>query len=80
MEDVQTVMDSIGSERAVICGVSEGGCMSAVFAATYPDRAAGLIMIGTYARRLWAPDYPWAPHPNSGRRSSKRSVTNGADR
>ena len=61
MEDVHAVMDDIGSERAVICGVSEGGCMSAVFAATYPDRAAGLIMIATYARRLWAPDYPWAP-------------------
>ena len=35
--------------------------MSAAFAATYSERAAGLIMIGTYARRLWAPDYPWAP-------------------
>lgn len=61
MEDVHAVMDDIGSERAVICGVSEGGCMSAVFAASHPDRAAGLIMIATYARRLWAPDYPWAP-------------------
>jgi pimeloyl-ACP methyl ester carboxylesterase len=61
MEDVHAVMDSIGSERAVICGFSEGGCMSAVFAATYPQRAAGLIMIGPYARRIWAPDYPWAP-------------------
>ncbi|MBC7928701.1 MAG: alpha/beta fold hydrolase [Bryobacteraceae bacterium] len=61
MEDVHAVMDSIGSQRAVICGVSEGGCMSAVFAATYPQRAAALIMIATYASRLWAPDYPWAP-------------------
>ena len=63
MEDVHAVMDKIGSQRAVICGVSEGGCMSAVFAATYPERVAALIMIGTYARRLWAPDYPWAPTP-----------------
>lgn len=61
MEDVHAVMDAIGSERAVLCGVSEGGCMSAVFAATYPERAAGLVMIATYARRIWAPDYPWAP-------------------
>lgn len=37
--------------------------MSAVFAATYPERAEALIMIGSYARRLWAPDYPWGPKP-----------------
>lgn len=64
MEDVHAVMDTIGSEQAVICGLSEGGCMSAVFAATYPQRAAGLIMIASYARRLWAADYPWAPTPD----------------
>ena len=63
MEDVHAVMDRVGSERAVICGVSEGGCMSAVFAATYPERAEALVMIGSYARRLWAPDYPWGPTP-----------------
>lgn len=42
MEDLHAVMDAIGSERAIICGVSEGGCMSAVFAATYPQRASTL--------------------------------------
>ena len=61
MEDLHAVMDAAESDRAVICGVSEGGCMSAVFAATYPERTLALVMIGTYARRLWAPDYPWAP-------------------
>jgi pimeloyl-ACP methyl ester carboxylesterase len=63
MEDLNTVMRAAGSERAVICGISEGGCMSAVFAATYPERTLGLIMIGTYARRIRATDYPWAPTP-----------------
>jgi hypothetical protein len=55
------VMDAVGSERAVLLGVSEGGPMCALFAATYPERTSALIMIGTYAKRIWAEDYPWAP-------------------
>lgn len=61
MEDVRAVMDAAGSQRAVLCGISEGGCLSAVSAATDAHRSAGLIMIGSYARRIWAADYPWAP-------------------
>jgi pimeloyl-ACP methyl ester carboxylesterase len=59
MDDVRAVMEAAGSERAALLGVSEGGPMCALFAATYPDRTAGLIMYGTYARRSPAPDYPW---------------------
>jgi class 3 adenylate cyclase len=54
-------MDATGSRRAVICGVSEGGPMSALFAATYPERTAGLVMVGTYAKRIRGDDYPWGP-------------------
>jgi class 3 adenylate cyclase len=61
MEDVQAVMDAVGSERAVLYGHSEGGNMSILFAATYPDRTAALILYGCQARGEWAPDYPWAP-------------------
>ncbi|HYP07426.1 MAG TPA: alpha/beta fold hydrolase [Bryobacteraceae bacterium] len=61
MSDVRAVMNAAGSTSAAICGISEGGCMSAVFAATYPEQTKALIMIGSYARRLWATDYPWAP-------------------
>jgi|RhiMetdeSRZDD1v2_1073273.scaffolds.fasta_scaffold352133_2 pimeloyl-ACP methyl ester carboxylesterase len=61
MEDVHAVMDAVGSERAVLFGSSEGGNMSMLFAATYPDRTAGLILHGCQARGEWAPDYPWAP-------------------
>ena len=61
MDDVRAVMDAVGSERAVLCGVSEGGPMSCLFSATYPEKTAALVMIGSYARRLWAEDYPWAP-------------------
>jgi pimeloyl-ACP methyl ester carboxylesterase/DNA-binding winged helix-turn-helix (wHTH) protein len=61
MDDVRAVMTAAGSRRAVLLGVSEGGPMCSLFAATYPEKTEALIMIGTYARRLFAEDYPWAP-------------------
>jgi pimeloyl-ACP methyl ester carboxylesterase len=60
MDDVRAVMDAVGSERAALLGISEGGPMCLLFGATYPDRTTALIMIGAYARRIWAPDQPWA--------------------
>lgn len=63
MDDVRAVMDAVGSERAALLGVSEGGPMCALFAATYPQRASALVMYGSYAKRIWSPDYPWAPTP-----------------
>jgi len=59
MDDVRAVMDAVGSERAALCGYSEGGVMCALFAATYPSRTTGLVMIGSYSRLQMAPDYPW---------------------
>ncbi|PWT92282.1 MAG: hypothetical protein C5B54_03785 [Acidobacteria bacterium] len=61
MDDVRAVMDAVGSQQAILCGVSEGGPMCNLFAATYPERTIGLIMIGTYSKRIWDIDYPWAP-------------------
>ncbi|MBC7899565.1 MAG: alpha/beta fold hydrolase [Saprospiraceae bacterium] len=61
MEDVHAVMDAVGSARAVLIGVSEGGPMCSLFAATYPERTTALVMIGTYAKRIRDDDYPWAP-------------------
>ena len=61
MDDVRAVMDAVGSERAALLGGSEGGSMSALFAATYPERTVALVLLGSFARRVWAPDYPWAP-------------------
>jgi pimeloyl-ACP methyl ester carboxylesterase len=49
MDDVRAVMDAVGSERAVVFGVSEGGPMSMVFAATYPERTIALVLYGTQA-------------------------------
>jgi pimeloyl-ACP methyl ester carboxylesterase len=61
MDDVRAVMEAVGSRRAALLGVSEGGPLCSLFATTYPDRTLALVMIGTYAKRLWAADYPWAP-------------------
>jgi len=61
MDDVRAVMTAAGSPEAVLLGISEGGPMCSLFATTYPEKTRALIMIGTYAKRLWAPDYPWAP-------------------
>ena len=61
MDDVRAVMAAAGSREAVLLGVSEGGPMCGLFATTYPERTRALVMIGTYAKRQWAPDYPWAP-------------------
>jgi pimeloyl-ACP methyl ester carboxylesterase/DNA-binding winged helix-turn-helix (wHTH) protein len=61
MDDVRAVMDAVGSERAALCGVSEGGPMCSLFAATYPEKTLALVMIGTYAKRIRDDEYPWGP-------------------
>jgi class 3 adenylate cyclase len=58
MDDLGAVMDAAGSGRAAIFGISEGGPMSALFAATHPQRVSSLVLYGTFARMLKAPDYP----------------------
>lgn len=58
MDDVRAVMDAVGTERAVMFGLSEGGPMCLMFAATYPARTSSLVLYGTFARLLRAPDYP----------------------
>jgi class 3 adenylate cyclase/alpha-beta hydrolase superfamily lysophospholipase len=61
MDDVRAVMDTVGSERAAIFGASEGGNMSMLFAASYPERTIALATFGSTARRIRVADYPWAP-------------------
>ena len=58
MDDVRAIMDDIGSHRAVLMGISEGAAMSALFAATYPERVSQLILYGGFARGadLWGSD------------------------
>jgi pimeloyl-ACP methyl ester carboxylesterase len=59
LDDVRAVMEAAGSAHAVLLGVSEGGPLCTLFAATYPEKTDALIMIGSYARRLADAEYPW---------------------
>jgi pimeloyl-ACP methyl ester carboxylesterase len=59
MDDVRAILDATGSNRAALVGVSEGGPMSLLYAATYPERTSALVLYGSYARRAWAPDHPF---------------------
>lgn len=58
-DDIRAVMDDIGLERANIFGVSEGGSMACLFAATYPQRVDSLLVWGAQARWIASPDHPW---------------------
>src|SRR5712664_117051 len=49
MDDVRAIMDDIGSKRTTLIGFSEGGALSILFAATYPERLSHLIMFGCFA-------------------------------
>ena len=61
MEDVHVVLNAVGSKQAALFGISEGGSMCALFAATYPERTSALVMSGCYAKWIKDLDYPWAP-------------------
>ncbi|MEO5882303.1 MAG: alpha/beta hydrolase [Caldimonas sp.] len=75
MDDVRAVLDAVGWEQAAIWGISEGGPMAMMFAATYPARTRALLLYGTFARFSRAEDYPygypasvnalWVPHLNT---------------
>jgi pimeloyl-ACP methyl ester carboxylesterase len=58
-DDIRAVMDDVGIERAHIFGVSEGGSMACLFAATYPQRVNSLLVWGAQARWIASPDHPW---------------------
>src|SRR6476660_2612653 len=75
MDDIGAVMDAVGSERAAIFGVSEGGTLSLLFAEAHPDRAEAVVLYGSWARRLAGPDYPYGPSA-----AELDEVVNGMDR
>jgi len=63
VEDLKAVLDSIGSERAVILGSGHGGQLAMLFGVTHPERTAGLVLVNAYARLASAPDYEFGYPP-----------------
>jgi class 3 adenylate cyclase/pimeloyl-ACP methyl ester carboxylesterase len=61
MDDVRAVMDATRSEVAALVGVADGGAMSLLFAATYPQRTFALALFRVRPRYIRMHDYPWAP-------------------
>ena len=74
IDDVRAVMDAAGSERAALLGISEGGPMSVLFAATHPDRVIALVLHGAMGRTTEAPDYPWASPAEALRESASEFI------
>ena len=60
VSDIRTIMDAAESRRAALVGVSDGGAIATLFAATHPERTRALITFGASAKGTSAPDYPWA--------------------
>jgi pimeloyl-ACP methyl ester carboxylesterase len=71
MDDMRAVMDAVGSERAALFGVSEGGPMCMLFAATYPERTSSIVLYGSYAHSGAAPEYEWT-HSDESRVAFRR--------
>jgi class 3 adenylate cyclase len=61
MDDVRAVMDAAGSARAVLFAVGDAGPLCALFAATFPERSVGLVLINSTPRFVRGPDFPWLP-------------------
>jgi pimeloyl-ACP methyl ester carboxylesterase len=74
IDDVGAVMDAAGSERAALFGISEGGPMSVLFAATHPERVSALVLYGAMGRTTEAPDYPWASPAEALRESAAEFI------
>jgi class 3 adenylate cyclase len=59
MDDVTAVMDAAGMTKAALLGPTQGAALSALFAATYPERVSAFIPYGGFARTMWAHDWPF---------------------
>jgi pimeloyl-ACP methyl ester carboxylesterase len=66
VKDIATLMDTLGSERAAMMGLSETGAVALLFAATYPERTSAVVAYGSFAGKGGGgPIYPWVPDPEA---------------
>jgi class 3 adenylate cyclase len=65
MEDLLAVTDATDAKCPALFGFSEGGNLAMTFAAAHPSRVSALVTFGVFAKRIWSPDYPWAPTPEA---------------
>ena len=74
MDDIGTVVDAVGSSRVVVFGFGDGGPLSMLFAATYPQRTAALVLMNTFARIVRTADYPIGLTPEQAENRLRRMV------
>jgi pimeloyl-ACP methyl ester carboxylesterase len=63
VDDVRAVMDAAGSRRAALFGIHDDVATCLLVAATYPERVSALVLLGGFARAMWAADYDWGLTP-----------------
>ena len=61
MDDIRAVMDAAGSDPAIVHALGEGGPLAMLFAATYPERTDGLVLINSSPRLVRSAEFPWFP-------------------
>jgi class 3 adenylate cyclase len=74
MDDIRAVMDAAGSERAVVCALGEGGPLAMLFAATYPERTDGLVLINSSPRLVRSAEFPWLPSRGEQEQNLENSI------
>lgn len=79
MDDIRAVMDAAGSDRTVLSGLGEGGPLGALFAATYPERTSGLVLLNSTPRFVRSPKLPWLPTRAEHERWSEEMVRRWGD-
>jgi pimeloyl-ACP methyl ester carboxylesterase len=79
MDDVRAVMDAAESDSAVIFAVGDAGPLAALFAATFPERTLGLVLVNSTPRFVKGPDFPWLPSRGEAEQRTEESLRRAVD-